>query len=144
VKKNAAFIGFVLMLMTCGQAWAAADNQTALKRLGAEKIFMERKGAARINLDVFTKHTQENQLIRINDYFMKQFYGWYTHIFIYYFDDKKTAQKFNETIKSKNLGRQEKDRLGSHIIAMMEFNSKTGIKIFQVRRNNDLVTVKKY
>jgi hypothetical protein len=143
--KTAAACALILYLALSGASASAAagDNATALRGLNAETVFMEKKGT-RVTVDVFTTETEQQRLVSLNDRFMKQFYGWYTHIFINYFNDRAVAAGYDKKVRDPSLGKREKERLVAHIIARLQFNAKTGVRIFQVRQKGDLVTVKKY
>lgn len=97
-----------------------------------------------INVDIYTSEKNDHKLIAINDELLDRYKDNKTHINFSYFDDKAVAKDYLKKQSDDSINESDKDKMFSHFIAMMTYNTITGLKQLSKNVNNNWQKIKQY
>jgi hypothetical protein len=92
---------------------------------------------------IYTTEKEGDRIIRLTDKLLNENKG-LTHLNIEYFDDKELAMSYFDKQMDDTISRIEKDKMFTHYIASLTYNTVSGYKVLKKNQNNDWVELKKY
>lgn len=100
-------------------------------------------GGTTLTLRVYTQEKEDQRIIQLTDKILSENKG-LTHLFIDYFDDKQLATEYFDKLGNDSISETEKDKMFSHYIANLKYNTTTNFKVLSKNQNGDWVELKKY
>lgn len=101
-------------------------------------------GGTTLVMRVYTTEKESEKLIELTDKLFNENKKGLTHLTIEYFDDKELAISYFNKILDDNVSEAEKDKMFTHYIASLTYNTVSGYKVLKKNQNNDWMELKKY
>ncbi len=81
-----------------------------------------------LTMDIYTPAVSDSNIITLNDMLLEKYKPGKEIVFIRYFDDKTIAKDYFKKQLDESISEEEKNRLYTHFIADMKYNTTTGYK----------------
>jgi hypothetical protein len=124
-----------------------ADNNAVQQQKNEEsfnyEIIKKIPGGTTLVMRIYTTEKEGDRIIRLTDKLLNENKG-LTHLNIEYFDDKELAMSYFDKQMDDTISRIEKDKMFTHYIASLTYNTVSGYKVLKKNQNNDWVELKKY
>ncbi len=129
------------------------SQETAKEEPLKYEIVKKVAGGTTLTLRVYTQEKEDQRIIQLTDKILSENKG-LTHLFIDYFDDKQLAidyfddkqlaTDYFDKLGNDSISEAEKDKMFSHYIANLKYNTTTNFKVLSKNQNGDWVELKKY
>lgn len=128
-----------------GQSKEQSQQQEAVKEESFNyEVVQKVPGGTTLVMRVYTTEKESEKLIKLTDKLFNENKKGLTHLTIEYFDDKELAISYFNKILDDNISEAEKDKMFTHYIASLTYNTVSGYKVLKKNQNNDWVELKKY
>ena len=121
---------------------AVAQQQKSEESFNFE-VIKKVPGGTTLVMQIYTTEKESDRIIKMTDKFLNENKG-LTHLNIEYFDDRELAASYFDKQLDEKISKAEKDKMFTHYIASLTYNTVSGYKVLKRNQNNNWVELKKY
>lgn len=108
------------------------------------EVIQKMPGGTTLVMRVYTTEKESEKLIKLTDKLFNENKKGLTHLTIEYFDDKELATSYFNKLSDDSISDAEKDKMFTHYIASLVYNTTSGYKALKMNQDNSWVELKKY